>query len=116
MSTIFKKIIDREIPADIIYETDDVLAFKDIAPRAPVHILIIPKKEIATVNDVADEDALVMGQLFVAAKHIAQAQGIAESGYRLIMNVGDHGGQEVYHVHLHLIGGHPVGPMTVKKK
>ncbi len=114
MSTIFKKIIDREIPADIVYEDEDVLAFKDIAPQAPVHILIIPKKEIPTVNDVQPEDAPTLGKLFLAAKQIAQEQGIAQSGYRLIMNVGQDGGQEVYHMHLHLVGGHRVGPMLAK--
>jgi histidine triad (HIT) family protein len=111
MSTIFKKIIDREIDADIVYETDDVLAFKDISPQAPVHILIIPKKEIPTVNDVQEADAALLGKLFVAAKQIAAEQGIAESGYRLIVNTRDDGGQEVYHLHVHLLGGRKLGPM-----
>lgn len=114
MSTIFKKIIDREIPADIIFENDHVLAFKDISPQAPVHVLIIPKKEIPTANDVTDEDALLLGHLFLAAKQIAADQGIAESGYRLMVNCRDDGGQEVYHLHMHLLGGRNLGPMLAK--
>jgi len=111
MSTIFKKIIDREIPAEIVYETDDVLAFRDIDPKAPTHILIIPKKEIPSVNDVAEADAATVGKLFVAARQIAQDEGIADSGYRLLVNCGDNAGQEVYHLHMHLLGGRPLGPM-----
>lgn len=115
MSTIFKKIIDREIPADIVYEDEHVLAFKDIDPQAPVHILIIPKKEIPTINDVEEADALALGRLFVAAKKIAQDQGIADDGYRVIVNVGHHGGQEVFHLHMHLVGGRRLGPMLTKR-
>lgn len=114
MSTIFKKILDREIPADIVYEDDHVTAFKDINPQAPVHILIIPNKEIPTVDDVEVEDALLLGRLFVAAKQIARDQGIAEDGYRLLVNCREHGGQEVYHLHMHLLGGKPLGPMLAK--
>jgi histidine triad (HIT) family protein len=113
MSTIFKKIIDKEIPADIVYEGDDILAFKDISPKAPTHILIIPKKEMATVNDVSEDDAAVLGRLFVVARQIAHEQGIAQSGYRLIVNCNDDGGQEVYHLHMHLVGGRPLGPMLM---
>jgi len=115
MSTIFKKIIDKEIPADIVYEDDEILAFNDISPKASTHILIIPKKEIPTVNDVTLEDAQVLGRLFVVARQIASEQGIAESGYRLIVNVRDDGGQEVYHLHMHLVGGHNLGPMLMSK-
>lgn len=114
--TVFKKIIDREIPADIVYEDEHVLAFKDIDPQAPVHILIIPKKEIPTINDVEEEDALALGRLFVAAKKIAQEQGIADDGYRVIVNVGHHGGQEVFHLHMHLVGGRRLGRMLAKHK
>ena len=114
MSTIFKKIIDKEIPADIVYEDEDVLAFKDIHPQAPVHILIIPKKEIPTVDDAEAEDAETLGKLFLVAKKIAREQGIAESGYRLMVNVRGDGGQEVFHLHMHLLGGRPLGPMLVK--
>jgi histidine triad (HIT) family protein len=112
--TVFKKIIDREIPADIVFENEYVLAFKDIDPVAPVHILIIPKKEIPTINDVEDEDALALGHLFLAAKKIAREQGIADDGYRVIVNVNHHGGQEVYHLHMHLVGGRRLGRMIAK--
>ena len=115
MSTIFSKIIAREIPADIVYEDEKVTAFRDINPLAPVHILIVPNKEIPTVNDAEEDDRLVLGQLFVAAKKIAREQGIAESGYRLIVNCGEHGGQEVLHIHMHLVGGRKLGPMLVKR-
>ncbi len=115
MSTIFKKIIDKEIPADVVYEDELVLAFKDIQPQAPTHILIIPKKEIATVNDVSANDEQTLGRLFIVAAKIAKEQGIDESGYRLMVNVNSDGGQEVFHLHMHLIGGRPLGPMLAKK-
>ncbi len=115
MSTIFKKIIDKEIPADVVYEDELVLAFKDIQPQAPTHILIIPKKEIATVNDVSADDEQTLGRLFIVAAKIAKEQGIDESGYRLMVNVNSDGGQEVFHLHMHLIGGRPLGPMLAKK-
>lgn len=114
MSTIFKKIIDKEIPADIVYEDDLVLAFKDIAPQAPTHILIIPKKEIATVNDVSPDDEQRLGRLLLVASKIAKEQGIDESGYRLIINVNEDGGQEVFHLHMHLLGGRSLGAMLPK--
>ncbi|MDD4966529.1 histidine triad nucleotide-binding protein [Halothiobacillus sp.] len=103
--TIFSKIIRREIPADIVFENDRVLAFRDINPQAPVHILIIPKKPIPTVNDIQAEDAPLIGELFVVAAQLAAEEGIAEAGYRTVFNCRDHGGQEVYHLHLHLLGG-----------
>jgi histidine triad (HIT) family protein len=115
MSTIFSKILTGEIPADIVYKNDYVTAFKDISPIAPVHILIIPNKEIATVNDVEEADAVMVGQLFLAAKKIAAEQGIAKDGYRLIINCNEHGGQEVFHLHMHLLGGHKLGPMLAKR-
>ena len=114
MSTIFAKIIAKEIPADIVYENDEILAFKDISPQAPVHILIIPKKEIATANDVEEADEAMLGKLFTAAKAIAEETGIAESGYRLMINCNKDGGQEVFHLHMHLLGGRPLGPMLAK--
>lgn len=114
MSTIFSKIIAREIPADIVYEDDLVLAFKDINPQAPTHILVIPKKEIPTTNDVTTEDELALGRLFTAAAKIAKEQGIAENGYRLLVNCNEHGGQEVFHLHMHILGGRPLGPMLAK--
>ncbi len=104
--TIFSKIIRKEIPAAIVYETETVLAFKDINPQAPVHVLIIPKKEIDMIFnlDIATESE-VLADLFSAAKKIAQDLGIADKGYRLVINNGDDGGQEVQHLHLHLLGG-----------
>ena len=105
MSTIFTKIINKEIPANIVYEDDDFLAFNDINPQAPVHILIIPKKEIKTVNDISSSDATILGKLFLIAKKIAKQMSIDKDGYRLVMNCNEYGGQSVYHIHLHLIGG-----------
>ena len=115
MSTIFSKIIAKEIPADIVYEDDLVLAFRDIAPQAPSHILIIPKREVATVNDVSPEDEAALGRLFTVAAKIAADEGIAEAGYRLIVNCNEHGGQEVFHLHMHILGGRPLGPMLARK-
>ncbi|GLT14288.1 purine nucleoside phosphoramidase [Vibrio algivorus] len=111
--TIFTKIINKEIPSDMLYQDDLVTAFRDISPRAPSHILIIPNKLIPTTNDVEEEDELVMGRLFTVAKKLAKQEGIAENGYRLIVNCNAHGGQEVYHIHMHLVGGEPLGPMLV---
>lgn len=105
MSTIFTKIIQKEIPAKIVYEDDDVLAFEDIQPQAPVHILIIPKKEIPTLNDLQEEDAALMGKLFLVAQKIAKEQGFAEQGYRTVFNCNEDGGQTVDHIHLHLLAG-----------
>ena len=110
--TIFSKIIRKEIPADIVYQDDLVTAFRDISPRAPTHILIIPNNVIPTVDDVTSEDEQVLGRLFTAASKIARAEGIADDGYRLIVNCRQHGGQEVYHLHMHLLGGRPLGRMV----
>ena len=115
MSTIFSKIIAKEIPADIVYEDELVLAFRDIAPSAPVHILIIPKTEIPTANDVGAEDEAALGRLFTAAAKIARDEGIAQDGYRLIVNCNEHGGQEVFHLHMHLVGGRSLGPMLARR-
>ena len=112
--TIFSKIIRGEIPADIVFQDDTVTAFRDISPQAPTHILIIPNKLIPTVNDVTAQDEQVLGHLFVVAAKIAQQEGIAEDGYRLIMNTNKHGGQEVFHIHMHLLGGKPLGPLLSK--
>lgn len=109
--TIFSKIIRGEIPANIVYQDDLVTAFRDIAPQAPSHILIIPNVLIPTVNDVTVEHEAALGRLFTVAAKIAEQEGIAEDGYRLIMNCNRHGGQEVYHIHMHLLGGRPLGPM-----
>jgi len=103
-----------ELPADVIYQDDMVTAFRDINPQAPTHVLIIPNKPIPTVNDVTEEDRDALGQLFIAAAKIAEQEGIAKSGYRLLINCGPDGGQEVYHMHMHLVGGRKVGPMLMR--
>ncbi|MCJ7555228.1 MAG: histidine triad nucleotide-binding protein [Ignavibacteriaceae bacterium] len=106
MSTIFSKIINKEIPADIVYESDTVLAFNDIRPQAPVHVLIIPKIEIPKVTDIkGSEHAALLGEMIDAANKIARDLSIADDGFRLVFNCGDNGGQEVYHLHLHLLAG-----------
>ena len=109
--TIFTKIIEGKIPAQIVYRDDLVTAFHDISHRAPVHILIVPNKPIPTVADVTAEDEPALGRLFTAAAQIARDFGIADSGYRLIVNCRDDGGQEVYHLHMHLLGGKRLGNM-----
>ncbi|MBE9550373.1 MAG: histidine triad nucleotide-binding protein [Proteobacteria bacterium] len=105
---LFEKIVAREIPADIVYETDSVLAFRDINPQAPIHILIIPKQKIRTINDIADGQATLVGELYLAARDIAKQQGFAEDGYRVVMNCGENAGQAVWHIHLHLLAGRPL--------
>jgi histidine triad (HIT) family protein len=102
---LFLKIINREIPADIVYETDQVAAFRDINPQAPVHILIIPKEHIRTLDDIQPNHAEMLGQMLLAAAEIARTEGISEQGYRVVMNCKQAGGQMVYHIHLHLLGG-----------
>ena len=102
--TIFGKIIRREIPADIVYEDDDVLAFRDLNPQAPVHVLFIPKKPIATLNDAAPDDAVLLGKVLLAAANYAKQEGFAEDGYRTVINCNTHGGQTVYHIHMHVLG------------
>ena len=116
MPSIFSKIIAGEIPADIVFQDERVTAFKDINPQAPTHILIVPSKEIPTTNDVTAEVEALLGHLFVVAAKIAAEQGIAEDGYRLIVNCNEHGGQEVFHLHMHLLGGRPLGPMLRQPK
>ena len=103
--TIFDKIIARDIPADILYEDEQVLAFKDIAPKAPIHALIIPKKPIATLNDTQPEDQALLGHMMLTAAKLAKQLGIDESGYKVQMNINEGGGQVVFHIHLHLLGG-----------
>ncbi len=102
---LFLKIIQREIPADILFEDERVIAFKDIAPQAPVHFLVVPKKRIETINVLEPDDASLVGHMVLTAREIANAQGIAESGYRLVFNCNPDGGQTVYHIHLHVLGG-----------
>lgn len=109
--TIFSKIIRKEIPADIVYEDDLVTAFRDINPQAPTHVLIIPNKLIPTAADVVADDESMLGRLFTAARIIAEQEGIAGDGYRLVVNCKDHGHQEVMHLHMHLFGGRPLGRM-----
>ncbi len=107
--TIFSKIINREIPADIVYEDDQALAFKDINPQAPFHVLVIPKTAIATANDINEENAALVGHLYVVAAKLAKQHGFAEDGYRSVMNCNEHGLQTVYDIHLHVLAGKPLG-------
>lgn len=111
MSTIFTKIINKEIPATIVFENEKVIAFKDINPIAPIHILVVPKKEIPTLNDISIEDKELIGEIFLAIAKIAKDLNIAENGYRVISNCNSYGGQEVFHLHYHLLAGEPIGPM-----
>jgi histidine triad (HIT) family protein len=103
--TIFGKIIRREIPADIVFENDDVLAFRDLNPQAPVHVLFIPRQPIATLNEAQPGDAELLGKLLLAAAGYAKAQGFGEDGYRTVINTNTHGGQTVFHLHVHLLAG-----------
>ena len=112
MPTLFERIISGELPATIVHRDDRVTAFRDIHPRAPVHILIVPNKPIPTSNDVSEADEATLGHLFIVARDLAKQEGIAANGYRLIVNCNDDGGQEVYHLHMHLVGGQPLGPMV----
>ena len=107
--TIFHKIMRREIPADVVYEDDDVIAFRDIAPQAPVHVLFVPKVDFATLNDVPEGDEVVIGKLATAAARYAKREGFAENGYRIVMNCNSDGGQTVFQIHLHLLAGAPLG-------
>src|ERR1700687_3034856 len=108
MPTLFEKIIAGDPPATLVLRDSRVIPFQDIRPAAPTHILIVPNKPIPTVNDIADEDESLVGHMFIVARDLALAQGIAESGYRLIINCNADGGQEVYHLHVHLLGGRPL--------
>ncbi len=112
MSSIFKKIIDKEIPADIVYEDEHCMAFKDIQPRKKVHLLVIPKKEILSLADLTPEDQALMGHVMMKVTEVAESAGLKNSGYRVITNIGQHGGQEVPHLHFHILGGEPVGPIV----
>jgi histidine triad (HIT) family protein len=112
--TLFSKIVKKEIPSDIVYQDESVTAFRDINAKAPTHILIIPNKIIPTVNDVTPEDEVVLGKLFSVAAKLAKEENIAKDGYRLIINCNKHAGQEVFHLHMHLLGGRPLGPMLAR--
>ena len=102
---IFCKIVAGEIPADVVLENEDVLVFRDLNPQAPTHLLAIPKKHIATINDIQTEDTEAAGKLFLAAQKVAAKEGLAEDGYRVVMNCGEAAGQVVFHIHLHILGG-----------
>jgi histidine triad (HIT) family protein len=115
MSTIFSKIIQGESPADIIYQDEQVTAFRDINPQAAIHLLIVPNKEIPTVNDIEPEDEPLIGHMFTVAKIIAQQEGVAENGYRLLINCGRDANQVVFHLHMHLFAGHHLGPMIMRR-
>ena len=105
MDCIFCKIAQGEIPSDIVYENDSVMAFRDLTPQAPHHILIIPRKHIATLNDFNVEDAVIFGRMGLAAKHIADTLGVDQQGYRVVVNCNEYGGQTVFHTHMHFLAG-----------
>jgi histidine triad (HIT) family protein len=105
-SCLFCKMVSGEVKPDIVYEDDYVMAFRDIKPQAPVHILVIPKRHIATLNDLRPEDMELAGRLMLTAQHVARAAGIAETGFRALVNCNQDGGQVIYHMHLHVLGGH----------
>jgi histidine triad (HIT) family protein len=103
--TIFGKIARGEMQADVVYENEHVVAFRDINPQAPTHVLVIPRKAIATINDIEPDDRALVGELFLAAKEVARLEGLEQSGYRVVMNCGEGAGQTVFHIHLHVLGG-----------
>ena len=109
--TLFSKIVKGELPADIVFQDDRVTAFRDIHPQAPTHILIVPNKISPTVNEVSEEDEATRGHMFIVARNLAASEGIAEEGYRLLVNCGRHANQEVFHLHMHVLGGRPLGRM-----
>ena len=112
--SVFSKIVNRELEATIVYEDEDIIAFVPLRLQAPVHLLIVPKKEIHTINEVSEEDTLLLGKLFLVAKKLAKEQGISETGYRLSMNINEDAGQSVFHLHMHLLGGKSLGPMVTQ--
>ncbi len=114
--SVFTKIIKRELPATIVYEDDDIIAFVPLRLQARIHLLIVPKKEIHTINDVSEEDTLLLGKLFLVAKKLAKENGISETGYRLSMNINEDAGQSVFHLHMHLLGGENLGSMVTQKE
>ncbi|MBV9998254.1 MAG: histidine triad nucleotide-binding protein [Verrucomicrobia bacterium] len=106
--TLFERIAARELPAEIVYEDDEVFAFRDINPQAPVHLLIVPKRVIARIGEAAPQDAALLGRLLLTAQKLAAELGVGDSGYRLVLNNGRHAGETVPHLHLHLLGGRPL--------
>jgi histidine triad (HIT) family protein len=105
---IFCKLVSGEIQPDVVLETDEVLAFRDMDPQAPTHVLVIPKRHISTLNDLGPDDAELVGKLYLVAQQVAADEGLSESGYRTVMNCNRDGGQTVFHIHLHLLGGRPM--------
>ncbi|MCS7279256.1 MAG: histidine triad nucleotide-binding protein [Thermodesulfobacteriaceae bacterium] len=105
MGCIFCKIINREIPSKVVYEDERIIAFEDINPQAPYHILLVPKKHLATLLEISEEDKELIGHLFLIANQIAKDKGIAEKGFRVIVNCNEEGGQKIFHLHFHLLGG-----------
>ncbi|MBL7481831.1 histidine triad nucleotide-binding protein [Legionella bononiensis] len=105
MNCLFCKIAQGDIPATVVFEDNEIMAFRDIRPQAPTHILVIPKRHIATINDTSDQDEQLLGRMILTAKKLAESEGLSEIGYRLVFNINSGGGQEVYHIHLHLLGG-----------
>jgi histidine triad (HIT) family protein len=116
MPTLFERIVSGELPATLVHQDERVTAFRDIHPRAPTHILIVPNKPIPTADDIADDDAALVGHMFIVARDLARREGIAADGYRLIINCRANGGQEVPHLHVHLVGGEPLGPMLSQRR
>ena len=114
--SVFTKIIKKELPATVLYEDKDIIAFLPLRLQARVHVLIVTKKEIPTINDINEKDAMLLGKLFLVAKKIAKEKGIAETGYRLTMNMNEDAGQSVFHLHMHLLGGEKLGKMVDIKK
>jgi histidine triad (HIT) family protein len=112
MPTLFERIIQGELPAKFVYQDDRVVAFRDLHPRAPTHILIVPNKPIATANDISVDDEALVGHMLLVAAQIARSEGVADDGYRLIINCNRNAGMEVHHLHVHLLGGQPLGPMV----
>ncbi|WP_221420215.1 histidine triad nucleotide-binding protein [Fulvivirga sp. M361] len=108
----FEKIWDGELPAEVVYKDEEIIAFVPLRRQTPVHYLIVPKKRIATINDLKDDDALLVGKMFLVARDLAKQYGIAETGYRLAINTNEDAGQSVFHLHLHLLGGMKTGPMV----
>jgi histidine triad (HIT) family protein len=106
---LFCKILAGEIPADIVFESDSVIGFRDISPQAPTHVLVIPRRHISTINDLEEGDRELVGELYLAAKQIASDDGLSEAGYRVVMNCNEGAGQSVFHIHLHLLGGRGLG-------
>ena len=112
--SVFEKLVDGKLPATILYEDNEIMAFIPIRKQAPVHILIIPKKRIVSVNEIKDDEALLIGKMFIVARDLAKEYKIDSSGYRLVLNTNEDAGQSVFHLHMHLIGGKKTGPMTTQ--